>query len=98
MVFAALDGRAIPWPGPDDAMPADMPKRAGDDECRMAGTRFGPARAENPCDRYHLWSLHPGGANWLFADGSVRHPAYSARDTIPALATRAGGEAVALPE
>ncbi len=60
--------------------------------------QFGPGRVENPCDSQHFWSLHPGGANFLFADGSVRFLAYSARDVLPALATRAGGEVVALPD
>jgi prepilin-type processing-associated H-X9-DG protein len=26
----------------------------------------------NYCDVHHFWSQHPGGANWLFADGGVR--------------------------
>lgn len=57
------------------------------------GTNFGPGRLDNPCDRYHYWSLHGGGANWLFADGGVRFLAYTSTPLIPALATRAGGEA-----
>src|SRR5262249_41678830 len=32
---------------------------------------FGPGRTDNPCDRFHLWSLHSGGANFLFADASA---------------------------
>jgi prepilin-type processing-associated H-X9-DG protein/prepilin-type N-terminal cleavage/methylation domain-containing protein len=71
----------------------------GDDEC--SGARrgyFGPGRLDNRCDRYHFWSLHPGGGNWLFADGSVRFLAYSADPIMPALATRAGGEAVTVPD
>ena len=59
--------------------------------------RLGPGRLDNPCDRYHFWSLHPGGGNWLFADGSVRFLSYSADPIMPALATRAGGEVVPLP-
>ena len=49
----------------------------------------------NPCDQFHFWSLHPGGANFLFGDGSVHFLAYSAAGSIlPALATRGGGEVV----
>jgi prepilin-type processing-associated H-X9-DG protein/prepilin-type N-terminal cleavage/methylation domain-containing protein len=58
---------------------------------------FGPGRIDNECDKYHFWSLHPGGANFVFCDGSVRFLPYSARSILPALATRAGGEVVDLP-
>jgi prepilin-type processing-associated H-X9-DG protein len=59
---------------------------------------FGPGRIENPCDSHHYWSLHPGGANFLFVDGSVHFLRYSAEPILPALATRAGGESVTLPD
>ncbi len=59
---------------------------------------FGPGQIENTCDRFHFWSLHPGGANFLFCDGSVHFLAYSAVGVLPALATRNGGEVVALPD
>jgi prepilin-type N-terminal cleavage/methylation domain-containing protein/prepilin-type processing-associated H-X9-DG protein len=45
-----------------------------------------------PCSAYHFWSLHPGGASFLFADGSVRLLHYSANDALLALATRDGGD------
>ncbi len=68
------------------------------DEGRCRGPfPFGPGRIENPCDSNHFWSLHPGGANFLFADGSVRFLSYSAAAILPALATRAGGEVVDIP-
>lgn len=56
--------------------------------------RFGPGRIDNPCDRYHFWSLHSGGANFLFADGSVHFLSYSAEPIMVPLATRAGGEVI----
>jgi prepilin-type processing-associated H-X9-DG protein len=59
---------------------------------------FGPGRLDNTCDRLHFWSLHSGGANFLFADGSGRFISYSARSIMPALATRAGRESVTVPE
>ena len=59
--------------------------------------------------RFHFWSLHPGGANFLFGDGGVRFITYSAGTQfvgtyngvqltlMDALASRAGGEPVSLP-
>lgn len=49
------------------------------------------------CSTFHFWSLHPGGAHFLFADGSVRFLRYSADPLLPALATRAGKEPVQVP-
>lgn len=69
-----------------------------DPDCDSASHHFGPGRLDNPCDRYHFWSLHPSGANWLYADGSARFLAYSANPLMPALATRDGGEAVTIPD
>jgi prepilin-type processing-associated H-X9-DG protein/prepilin-type N-terminal cleavage/methylation domain-containing protein len=60
---------------------------------------FRPANGfDDPCGMFHFWSPHPGGANFAFCDGSVRFLAYSADPLMPALATRAGGEAVQVPE
>lgn len=66
--------------------------------CGPGPYRFGPSRASDPCGVFHYWSLHPGGANFLFADGAVRLIQYEAADLLPALATRAGGETVTLPD
>jgi prepilin-type processing-associated H-X9-DG protein len=55
---------------------------------------FRPGRTSDPCSAFHFWSLHPGGGNFVFADGSVRFTPYSAADMLPALASRAGGEVV----
>lgn len=59
---------------------------------------FGPGILTNPCDNHHFWSLHSGGANFLFVDGGVRFLRHSIRDVMPALATRAGGEIVDMPD
>jgi prepilin-type processing-associated H-X9-DG protein/prepilin-type N-terminal cleavage/methylation domain-containing protein len=64
--------------------------------CRTIPVAFQPGRINSQCDTLHFWSLHSGGANFAFADGSVRFLPYSANDILPALATRAGGEVVAL--
>jgi prepilin-type processing-associated H-X9-DG protein/prepilin-type N-terminal cleavage/methylation domain-containing protein len=82
--------------GPDETLPA-IGSATPTDPC--AGPfPFGPGRPNNPCDRHHFWSFHLGGANFAFADGSVRFLRYSASDILPALATRAGGESVAIPD
>lgn len=60
--------------------------------CMEGPYRFSPGSLENMCDTFHYWSLHIGGANFLFADGSVRFLPYTAVDLMPALASRAGGE------
>ena len=54
----------------------------------------GPSNPGMPadCHVYHPWSFHPGGAHMLFGDGAVRFVPYSASQTLPHLATRAGGE------
>lgn len=64
---------------------------AEDPTCRHC---FGPGRIDNEGDRFHAWSLHPGGGNFLFADGSVRFLSYAAAPRMPALASIAGGENV----
>ncbi len=71
-----------------------------------SGSSCGPGRwpfvaasgFDDPCGMFHFWSPHSGGANFAFADGSVRFLRYSANDVMPALATRAGGEVVAIPD
>ncbi|MGL4420620.1 MAG: DUF1559 domain-containing protein [Gemmataceae bacterium] len=52
----------------------------------------------NDCAKFQYWSLHTGeGANFAFADGSVRFLTYNADSVLAALATRAGGESVEVP-
>jgi prepilin-type processing-associated H-X9-DG protein/prepilin-type N-terminal cleavage/methylation domain-containing protein len=65
--------------------------------CERGPYHFRPGRDDDPCAAFHFWSPHPGGAHFLFADGSVRFLAYSADEVMPALSTRAGGEAVTVP-
>ena len=70
----------------------DMP------DCGTGFASYRPGRLDDTCDVMHFWSLHPGGAHFAFTDGSVRFLRYSAAEILPALATRAGGEAVSVPE
>jgi prepilin-type processing-associated H-X9-DG protein len=60
--------------------------------CAKGPYRYGDGGLLNQCDLFHYWSLHPGGGSFLFVDGSVRFLPYSAYATMPALATRAGGD------
>jgi prepilin-type processing-associated H-X9-DG protein len=68
-----------------------------DNICERGPYSYGPGKADNPCDAFHYWSHHSGGANFCFADGSVKFIPYSAAPLMRALATRAGGEVVDLP-
>lgn len=52
---------------------------------------------DNQCHAFHFWSPHRGGAHFAFCDGSVRFLTYGANTVLPALASRAGGEAVEAP-
>ena len=49
------------------------------------------------CDAAHYWSFHPGGAHFLFGDGTVRMISNSGSSVIAALSTRDGGETVFIP-
>jgi prepilin-type N-terminal cleavage/methylation domain-containing protein/prepilin-type processing-associated H-X9-DG protein len=60
--------------------------------CPIGPYSFGPGRQDEMCSVFHFWSLHSGGAHFLFADNSVRFLSYSADRILPALATRSGKE------
>jgi prepilin-type N-terminal cleavage/methylation domain-containing protein/prepilin-type processing-associated H-X9-DG protein len=55
---------------------------------------FSPGDITDECSAQHFWGLHPGGANWLLADGSVHFLPYTASALTIPLATRSGGEPV----
>ncbi len=58
-----------------------------------AGVRpYRPGKLTDNCAAAQFWSLHAGGANFAFCDGSVRMLRYSTGDVLSALATRSGGE------
>ncbi len=63
--------------------------------CQPANLGLWPGSIQNDCDQTHYFSLHPGGANFLFCDGSVKFLLYSANSVLPQLGTAAGGEVVA---
>lgn len=89
------------FPGPDEAMLIPSTGISPQDPCTPThpfAKGLGPGQLDNPCDRFHFWSLHPGGANFLFGDGSVRFFHHAAAEIMPALATRSGNETVSRPE
>jgi len=63
---------------------------------------FQPGKLNDPADehRWHYWSIHNGGATFLFADGAAKFVTYSAQknNVIRFLGTYNGGEAVSAPE
>jgi prepilin-type N-terminal cleavage/methylation domain-containing protein/prepilin-type processing-associated H-X9-DG protein len=65
--------------------------------CPPGRSGFGPGKIQDQCDCLHFWSLHPGGANFALADGSVHFLTYSASSAMPALSTRGGGEIAEIP-
>ena len=82
--------------GPTGTMHLYQPVFVIGDPC--PSSLYGPGRTDNVCDRYHFWSLHRGGANFLFCDGSVRFLPYTTtRQVLSALCTRAWNESVELP-
>src|SRR5262249_16574833 len=66
--------------------------------CPHGPYAFSAGRDSEMCDTFHFWSQHSGGAHFLMSDGSVHFLPYAAAPLLPALASRNGGEAVALPD
>jgi prepilin-type processing-associated H-X9-DG protein/prepilin-type N-terminal cleavage/methylation domain-containing protein len=66
--------------------------------CPSGPYEFRAGSINDVCDAFHFWSWHPGGANFLFVDGSIHFLRYDDNPLMPALATRAGGEVVTVPD
>lgn len=62
--------------------------------CPTGPYSFTEGTPTNRCSIFHFWSLHRQGANFAFADGSVRFLTYSVDSIIDRIATRSGGETV----
>jgi prepilin-type N-terminal cleavage/methylation domain-containing protein/prepilin-type processing-associated H-X9-DG protein len=71
---------------------ADGVARGNGDGVCATGLGFGPGLPDGN-HNLHFWSYHPGGAQFLFLDGSVRFLSYTIDfTTYQAVSTRAGGE------
>ncbi len=44
--------------------------------CQPTNVGLKPGSIFNVCDQAHFWSIHPGGANFLFCDGAVQFLSY----------------------
>jgi prepilin-type processing-associated H-X9-DG protein len=77
-----------------------MPAGSGPNCIDVQGFNPATGRRPRPCavnctNQKEVYSFHPGGANGLFADGSVHFlPAGMRIRALAALVTRAGGEVV----
>jgi hypothetical protein len=67
------------------------------DHCPPGPYKYGPGTINNFCDKFHFWSLHSGGSNFLAGDGSDKFVSYGAADVMAAMATRDRGEVADLP-
>jgi prepilin-type processing-associated H-X9-DG protein/prepilin-type N-terminal cleavage/methylation domain-containing protein len=68
------------------------------DACGDGPYPFGQGKINNPCDVFHYYSPHGGGANFLFADGRVQFLSYGIdKQVMRALASMSGGEVAELP-
>ena len=96
------------WDAGDPSIGMQVKSWLNGTSCATSPQYFGPGVRDADTTKYfgdpafchanHAWSFHAGdGTNCLLGDGSVRFINYNAALIMPALATRAGGEAVTLP-
>jgi prepilin-type processing-associated H-X9-DG protein len=89
-----------PWFGAPDVVLGSNERREVDSACTPDGPQsfYQPGTLNDPDNEHawHFWSEHPGGSNFLFADGHVSFIKYAAGKSgvLSRLATRHGGEVV----
>ena len=65
------------------------------ESCPPGPYEYSAGNLDQQCDLFHFWSLHPGGAHFSLADGSIHFLRYDIdSDIMVGLATRAGHENV----
>ncbi|HEV3144614.1 MAG TPA: DUF1559 domain-containing protein [Gemmataceae bacterium] len=78
----------IQFYGNDDPPPGNPPPPCNSNPPWV----YGPGIPSKNCHSAHFYSMHTGGSNWLFGDGSIHYMSYSAQTITIPMATRAGGE------
>ena len=56
--------------------------------CALDRLTFRDSTLENPCSTLHFWSMHPGGALFLYVDGHVAFHPYAAAEELIRAARR----------
>jgi prepilin-type N-terminal cleavage/methylation domain-containing protein/prepilin-type processing-associated H-X9-DG protein len=69
----------------------------GNSICGGGPFSFRQGHPEFQCSSLHFWSHHPGGAQFVFADGSLKFLPHEASAVLPKLASRSGGEVFEMP-
>jgi prepilin-type processing-associated H-X9-DG protein len=84
------------WDGSDigdNAMSPNAVDYAAALGCPASKVGFQEGKVTVACDQVHFWSMHGGGANWLYGDASVHFWSYSVSFTVLNQAcSRNGGE------
>jgi prepilin-type processing-associated H-X9-DG protein len=73
------------WDGSDigdNAMAATATRYAAALGCPPSKVGFQEGKVTVACDQVHFWSMHGGGANWLYADASVHFWSYSVSQAV----------------
>jgi prepilin-type N-terminal cleavage/methylation domain-containing protein/prepilin-type processing-associated H-X9-DG protein len=65
--------------------------------CPASKVGLQPGVLTNPCDQVHFWSLHSGGANFLFGDGSCKFVTYSGDSILPQMFSASAGDVYNIP-